>query len=483
MASVPKKAKISNSELKHNGSGVEFFGMFNPFTGGFGTSDGRIVNNQLLQIIKNLDTFISLNRPLLDFLFLKVPLMEKIIKLAPQEALSKKFTYNSLQYSQEELDIFNKNWKELNILNTLLDANWKSRLYGGSALIIDLLPKGYTYNTAEARQKMSANWALPLEDKEVIDAIGINFISADLWELSMMGIDINTSVNPQTFNLDSNDTYFFYYGKKIHRSRLILFRGEPAPSMYAPVYRGWGKSLFEGLLEPLRAYILILTLALELANEKKIDIYKIENLTQSIAAGQKDKVKAQIDFIQYVKDFTGSITIDKMKHDFEQRQLNVGDIREIADLLTEQMAANTDYPYQKLMGSAPNRANALGSHQDQKNENYYIVLGAIQESNVYYIRTINHYLSLFSFGKPLEDLEITFESLYSLTPEQEEAQKQGIIARLQILQTISPELITEDIIRKVINGGNLLPIQLDEMFFPSNAEATKTSFLNKFFKK
>ncbi len=483
MTSIPKKQK-NNTELKHNSnSGSQFFGMMNPFTGGYGTSDGRIVNNELLQIIKNLDTFISLNRTLLDFLFLKMPLMEKIVKLAPLEALSKEITYNSLQYSQEEIDIFKRSWDDLNLSDTLLNANWKKRLYGGSALIIDLLPKGYTYNTVEARELMSKNWSTPLEENEVINSDGINFISADLWELSMQGINIGTSANPQTFNLDATDTYFFYYGKKIHRSRLILFRGDPAPSLYAPIYRGWGKSLFEGLLEPLRAYILILTLSLELANEKKVDVYSIEGLTDSIGAGQGGNIKAQIDFIQYVKDFTGSITLDKLKHDFQQRQLNIGDLREIADFLTEQLAANTDYPYQKLMGSAPNRASSLGTHQDNKNENYYLKLEMIQKENIYYIRTINHYLSLFYFGKPLEDLTITFESLYTLTPDQEEAQKQGALVRLQTLQSMYPELITTEIARKVINEGKLLPVQLDENPILDEFENNNKSLIDRIFRR
>jgi len=487
MASVPRKAK--NPDLKHNGNtGFGFSGMFNPFNAGFGTSSGRIVNNQLLEIIKNLDTFISLNRPLLDFLFLKLPLMEKIIKLAPQEALSKKFTYHSLQYSQEEIDVFEKAWEELNILDKLLDANWKKRLYGGSALIIDLLPQGMENNTAEARNIMNANWAKPLSDKEVTEAAGIDFIAADLWELSMLGTNMESSVNPQTFNLDAADSYFFYYGKKIHRSRLILFKGEPAPSLYAPIYRGWGKSYFEGLLEPLRAYILILTLALELANEKKIDVFGIEGLTSSIAGGQEGNIKAQMNFIQEVKDFTGAITLDKTRHEFTQRQLQIGDLREIADFLTEQLVANTDYPYQRLMGSAPNRPNNLGGNNvDAKNDNYFLRLESIQKENIYYIKAINHYLSLFYFGKPLEDLKITFETLYSLTPEQEEAQKQGIVARLQTLHALKPELVTDELVRQIINEGKLLPMQIDEIFIPENSlnnkQLKKESFLNKFFKK
>jgi hypothetical protein len=462
MAKKKIQTNQKQNSLKHNSNGFQNY--YNPFIQGYGTFNGRIVNQELLERLKNLDTYISLNRPLLDFLFLKVPLVEKIIKLAPTEALSKKLIFHSWQYSQEELDILAHGYEETNAHKILLEALWKARLYGGSAIIIDILPQGYEFGTVEGRQAMDARWIEPLTNEEVSEAAGLDFQAADLWELSLLSTTFGTASNPQKFNLDAKETYFYYYGKKIHRSRLIIFRGESAPSLYAPIYRGWGKSLLEGVLEPLRAYILILTLSLELANEKKIDVFKIDGLIDGIMAGQERNIKAQMDFIQYVKDFTGSLTIDKLKHEFEQRQLSVGDVREIADLLMEQIPASTYYPYQKIFGSAPNRPG-FGGHpnQSQENADYLLYLKTIQNDSVYYIKTIYNYLSLFYLNEPIENLTIMFENLYTPPPEQEEARKTGECNRLITLKSAFPEIISDEMVRKIINEGELLPIQLDEI--------------------
>lgn len=69
----------------------------------------------------------------------------------------------------------------------------------------------------------------------------------------------------------------------------------------------------------------------ELIYESKVDIFKIDGLTDKIAAGLENDVARVISSVQAIKSTTNSLLLDK-ENEYEQKELSFAGLK---DLLTE----------------------------------------------------------------------------------------------------------------------------------------------------
>lgn len=395
------------------------------------------LQNPYSTYINTRDTIYTIDRTNLNYRFCTDGIFKKIVVQRVQDALKGELDITSDLLSPEQIDELKDDINEKNILETVKQLLYWDRLFGGAGLICEVEGQ----DSSDVLTFSSINQG----DK-------INYYAVDRWEFSNIPYASSDQIKSASINEE-----FYYYEHVINKSRILLLRGIPAPSLVRPILQGWGLSVVEPLIAPSNNYQKALNLVYELMDEAKVDVYKINGLNTTLLAGDNKVVKDKLEVVNELKNFMKAIAMDS-EDDFIQKQLNLTGIIDIIHELKLDICSAMDYPITKLFGTSPNGFSSGDSELRMYNSTVE------SETKPYIFNILKKILKLECkclFGIYVDDLELTLPPLETLNQEQLEGAKDREFARL--MQLKDRDLIQKETLENAINGANLFneSVELD----------------------
>jgi phage-related protein (TIGR01555 family) len=202
---------------------------------------------------------------------------------------------------------------------------------------------------------------------------------------------------------------------EIHRSRCLVFKGEPAPTTTSQVgfeYLYWGISALQSTWTQISNYGALEQGLINLMLEAVIGIYKIDNLANLLAENNTEAVYTRMEIINYSKSLINSVLLGA-NEEFTRNTASFAGIPEMTDRFMMNLSAVTEIPVTRLFGRSPAGENATGTSDLMT---YYDMVKAKQETQLfpplqYLVSIINQYA-----GNKQEDPLITFNPIWQPTP-------------------------------------------------------------------
>lgn len=222
----------------------------------------------------------------------------------------------------------NEIWKKVQ------QAEFWKRLFGGAGIIV--------------LDGKDPRFELKLEN--INEQSDLEFVVCDNWQLSGTSPNPNTGTNPIDW-LD--DTPFSVNGHKVHKSRVILFKGKDFPPLYRSVGRGWGMSCLEPLVRTLNKSIKNENVIFELLDEAKMDIFKFYGFNDAMQDEQATTaITKRVGFAEQTKNYMGGILLDS-EDDYAQKQIHFNGLSDLKVDARVDVAADARITMNKLYGTSP----------------------------------------------------------------------------------------------------------------------------------
>lgn len=203
-------------------------------------------------------------------------------------------------------------------------------------------------------------------------------------------------------------TYWQINGQLIHKSHLIIFRGDEVGDILKPTYLYGGVSVPQKIYERVYAAERTANEAPQLVLTKRTKVYKTDI---EVATANQMQLETVLEGYAQLADNYGVRVIGK---DDEMAQLDtaLGDLDTVIMTQYQLVAAVANIPATKLLGTSPKGFGASGEYEES---NYREELESIQESDM--MPLIIRHLDILmrsEFGKD-ENLSVVFNPLDSLT--------------------------------------------------------------------
>lgn len=425
-----------------NGALAEACGYVNFGTNGFPQNQGNPWTEPVssaTSLFKNLRWYLVTNfRQLLSEMYVEIGLVATIVDVPVDDALRGKITFKSKQLDENQIEeLYNSLDRDNDIQTVGWAAKW-NRLFGGSGVLILTNEDPMT----------------PFNIDTINEDSELEFRAADLWEL--FWTNQNTEGYDPSIQVESFE-YYDYYGRKIHKSRVMRMKGFEAPSFVRPRLRGWGTSVVETLVRSLNQYYKAIDLGYELLDEFKVDVYKIKGLTTSLSSPiGKAKIQQRIQLANWQKNYQNALVMDS-EDDWDHKQMSLAGLDTALQGIRMQIASDMRMPMLKLFGTP---ATGLNASDESSIEVYNsMVESQVRNKIKYDILRIAEIKCQLLHGFVPDDLSLEFEPLRVLSAEQQENVKTSKFTRLQ--QAADSGRITNFEYREAANKGNLFDITLD----------------------
>lgn len=291
------------------------------------TSFNPIINN-------NIYAPITLNWNILMYMYKTHGVIQTAIDMPVLDSMRGGVEIKSDELSTDEIEELEDEMEEDGTIEALIEATTWKRLFGGAALIV---------NTDD-------DPSTPLSfDKPVKK---LEFYAANRWELMSMWKpnDIQTQLTPWLWAAAKNSEYVYFYGQRLHKSRVLVMSGKAAPYIIRWQLQGWGMSEIERMVEDFNVYIKSKNVLYDLLNEAKTDVYKFKGFNnQLITQGGTDKALTRMALINQSKNSNNAIGID-LEDEYDQKQIAFSGL---ADVMKENrigIASALRMPMTKLFG-------------------------------------------------------------------------------------------------------------------------------------
>jgi phage-related protein (TIGR01555 family) len=393
-----------------------------------------LYNNNRWYLVSNM-------RQLLSEIYVEHGLIQTVVDVPVDDALRGGIDIKTKQLSEENLHELNTSLERDDDLNNVGQGLKWTRLFGGGGLLIITDQKAET----------------PLDLSKIKKDSSLEFRAIDMWELysDKQNTEDHSTVSDSD-RLDADAETFTYYGKKVHKSRVLILKGKEAPSFVRPRLRGWGLSVVESIVRSINQYLKANNLGFEVLDEFKLDIFKIKDLADTLLSPNGEAtIRRRVALANSQKNFQNALTMDS-NDDYIQKQLSFSGLAEVMAGIRMQIASDLRMPMSKVFGLS---AQGFNSGEDDIEVYNGMVESQIRAKAKRDILRLVEIKCQKLFGLIPDDLSITFKPLKMLSAEQEENVKTQKYNRL--LQTKQSGLITTEQFVEACNRDNLLPIQID----------------------
>jgi phage-related protein (TIGR01555 family) len=415
---------------------------YNP--GGIGTQLSQVdtmFKNNRWYLVSNM-------RQLLSEIYVELGLVQTVIDVPVNDAFRGGVEIKSKELDDDDISELENVQERNGDMKAVIMANKWNRLFGGAGILI------------MTDQKPDE----PLDIESIKRGDKVEFRGLDMWELFWSKQNTSDYSAVIDGNYIDNTEFYDYYGKRVHRSRVLKLKGLEAPSFIRPRLRGWGFSIMESLVRSINQYLKATDLTFEVLDEFKVDIFKINGLASTLAMPNGYmKVQERIQLANQEKNFNHALTMDA-EDDWMQKQLSFAGIAEVMDGIRKQVASDLRMPISKLFGVSS--AGFSSGEDDIENYNA-MVESTVRSTTKFEILKVIEIRCQQLFGFVPDDLAIDFKPLRVLSSEQEEAAKTQRFNRL--LQARQAGEISSKDFKEGCNLADLLPVKVkvDDKLFPT----------------
>ena len=345
-------------------------------------------------------------------------------------------------FSEEEIAEVQYDIKNQSVMRTYTQGEKWARLFGGSGIIIDVegdLPE------------------MPFHVDKLKKGQRVSFYAADLWELNSVSPGVYGEDKPYIDEMQpGTDTPYIFYGKRIHKTRVIRLVGEEAPSQLRAMLKGWGMSLIESMIDPLANFYELNNLTSNYIEQGKIDVFKILGLNDALAMENgAQAVIAKAAVANMLKGINNGLVIDK-EDDFTQKQISMAGVPELREQNRIELGASTRMPLTKTYGiSSPSFNNG-----EDGQENYNgMVESTIRTPSEFKGVKIVQIMCQLRFGRYPKNIDIGFHPLRTLSSKEEADLKSTKLDGL--IRVYDRGLIGKDEFLRQMNAIQNLPLLVD----------------------
>lgn len=284
---------------------------------------------------------------------------KKIIRIPAFDATR---AWRSWQADKEQIELIEAEEKRLGVQGKYLQAMIWSRLFGGAAIYI---------GTGDS------DTSAPL-DLERIKKGGVQFLT----------VIPKRSLTSGEIEQDPTEPYFGYpklytftgsdIERKIHPSRLVIFRGEEIPDSAFGGYAnpdGWGDSV---LLAPRKDVTDAQGTSANIASliyEAKVDVIKIKDLMAHLEDPEYEKLLlSRLRLAATAKGINGTLILDS-EEEYEQKSASFQTLPQVMDSFWQVVCGAADIPVTRFMGQSPGGLQSTG---ESDLRNYYDRINADQ---------------------------------------------------------------------------------------------------------
>lgn len=313
----------------------------NLFTGGSTLSSYGTV------AFSNNYSLITLNRIILTYMYTGNGIFQTAVQLPVQDAISKGIEIDSGEMDVSDIDELMEWWESQELWNVILDFRTWVRLFGGGAIIIN------TNQDPEQPLNMKALQGKPIE-----------FYDVDRWQISNNSSGYNADLFADSW---SDQEFYYLYGQKIHKSRVIKGRGKRAPAYVRRQLRGWGMSEAERMIRDINLYLKTQDVLYEILDESKVDIYHIDGLANKLlTVGGTNSIKNRIQAANEIKNYVNALVLDT-KETYEQKTMSFAGVAEVMRENRIGIASAVRMPVTKLFGLSASGFNTGESDLENYN--------------------------------------------------------------------------------------------------------------------
>lgn len=404
------------------------------------TGSGPAVNSSdgLRNALRNY--IVTQDRQLLAQAYAEIGLIQTICRIPVEDALKGGIEIHSEELTPKEITALKTSFENED-MQTVIQAGVWTRLFGGSGILV---------LTEQAPDT-------PLNKKILNEDSYLEFRAVDRWELYFN--DPNKHEFDDSFdrylNLIEDRPHYNYYGKAVHKTRVVPIKGDVPPSPIRTTTSAWGLSVVESLLRSLNQYLKSTGLIHEVLDEFKIDVFKMEGLAQLLEIpGGEEVVLKRLFLAQMNKNFLSGLAMDA-KDDWDHKQLNFAGISETMAGIRMQVASDMRMPMTKLFGIS---AAGFNSGEDDIEVYNSMIESSVRHRLKSPITEMLKIKCKKMFDTIPSDLVVTFKPLREMSSEQQETVKTQKFNRLDRARTLGE--ITSKEFRDSCNKDDLLPIKL-----------------------
>lgn len=342
-------------------------------------------------------SFTALDHHQLSAAFRSSWVIKKAVKLPPFDATRK---WREWSGDRAEDMVEAERLSAYRVRKKVYDALWKSRLYGGAAILIGL---------ADGQ----------LSDPIDLDSVG----QGDLRYLTvlscaeLMSGDIET--DPREERYGKPRYYRITTGTgaslRVDPSRLVIFEGEPTPvtSIAGYGHAGWGDSVLQAIYDTCRNLDSTMANIASLVFDAKTDVIRLPNLSARITDPQFEQaVLKRFATARMLKGNSGILLLDA-EEEYESKSYSFGGLDSIADRFMQVCSGATDIPMTRLLGMSPAGLNSTGE-SDQNN--YYDSVGSMQTVEIEpEMKLLDECLIRSTLGSRPDDLSFSWRPLRQMT--------------------------------------------------------------------
>lgn len=255
----------------------------------------------------------------------------------------------------EQLDAFTKYERRIKLRETLTKALQWSSLYGSVGLLI------------VTNEQLVGT---PLKPTETLKQL----IIIPKGKISPTGERESDLTNP---NFGKYSSYLINGGDEsieVHHSRLVIINANESPLSDNSIC---GISDLEKIIDALKRFDIASANVGDLIFESKIDIFKIDGLSDKIASGFENEVANVIGAVQAIKSSTNSLLLDK-DNEYDRKELSFGGLRDLITEFRNAVAGAADMPVTILFGQS---VSGLASG-DEDIQNYHESIHRLQETRL-----------------------------------------------------------------------------------------------------
>lgn len=402
---------------------------------GSGQYGGAQLSNEATLYYNLRWNLVSNQRNLLSQVYTEHGIVQTLVDQPVDDGYSKGFEIKTGLLDSEEIEKLMIYAEESGLIRALTQALKWARLYGGGAVLI------ITDQDADSKFDLES----------INDSSMIAYKAVDMWEL------YNESQNTQNaYTLDEETEFYSYYGKRVHKSRVLKISGKEAPSHLRPRLRGWGMSELERMVRSVNQYLKNQDVVFDLLDEAKTDIFGIDGLNSAlIDSSGTEKVATRLQSANTLKNYNNALVMDK-EDTYEQKSMAFAGLSDILTQIRQGLAADVKMPMTKLFGLSSAGFNS--GEDDIENYNSMIESEVRSKSRFLLVELIK-LASQHLFEITPDDLIITYPSLRVLSAKEEEEVKTNKYNR--IISAYTSGLISAKEAKDAINKGDLLPVEID----------------------
>lgn len=290
--------------------------------------------------------------------------------------------------------------KKYKIKEAFKNACTYSIVFGGAAMLINIEGTGdlSTPLRLDSIKKGALKWVSvidkrrihPLLSPDVYYPNSPNFLSPEFYTTSIGG---------------GESAY------RIHKSRLIVFKGVELPIEEMSQNNFWGDSIYNRMFKVISNAEVTLQAISSLIHKGSVDIWKIKDLQGNLEKRNGEShIAKRITLNNMLMSIVNSIVIDKENEEIERSTASFGTLDKIARDFLLYCCSAYGIPETKFLGTSSQGLNATGEGDIR---NFYDFIRTYQEDNLRLkLEYLDKIIAMSTFGSMPCDITFDFNSLW-----------------------------------------------------------------------